>query len=299
MSFTSGSTSLGTAMSMKKRGRFFLLFMAAVHHGLVDDGPVRARRREHHVDPAEELGDVVEGVGGADDLLGELLGLPEGAVRDEHLLETLLPEVLEGDLAHLARADDEYLLPAEFAEDLPGELDRHGADGDRVVADPRLRPHPFRDLEGPVEDLFEEGARGRRGRGRPIGVLHLAQDLRLPYDHGIEAGGDEEEVPVRLVVVQQYRCSRGASPRRCRSARSGSRPSAPARCLQVRAAHVDLRPVARGDDGRLADAPGLRASFSTSARASSGMKSLSLTSRGRGVMIEAEDDEMHRRHSNI
>jgi len=46
-----------------------------------------------------------------------------------------------------------------------------------------------------VEEAVENEAGGLVLRGEPVGVLELPQDLGFPHDHGVEAGGDPEDVP--------------------------------------------------------------------------------------------------------
>ena len=51
-----------------------------------------------------------------------------------------------------------------------------------------------------MEQVIENDARGVAGRGLAVGLLELAQDLRLAQNHGVEAGGHAEEVAHGLVV---------------------------------------------------------------------------------------------------
>ena len=137
---------------------------------------------------------------------------------------------------------------------------RHGGGGDRhgVGADLRLGAHALGDREGRLEQAVQHRA-GRAGvlRGA-VGVLELAEDLRLAEHHRVEARGHRERVVHGLARRRggtgsggcwsraggSAAASRRARPRRTRSrsrARCGCRsrrspPPAPAAGRRGRAA---------------------------------------------------------------
>ena len=100
-----------------------------------------------------------------------------------------------GQLRHLAGADHEHGAGLQAAEDLARERDRRVADRYGALAEPGVRAHPFADRERPGEELVQERAGAPRTRGQRVGLLDLAEDLRLADDQRVEAGGDPEQVP--------------------------------------------------------------------------------------------------------
>ena len=94
---------------------------------------------------------------------------------------------------------------------LPGPDDGHpgaveptgsagGGQGDGAVrqrrdapGDGRLRSDALAGLDGVAEQGAEDGTGGVFGLGPP-GPAHLAEDLGLAQDGGVESGGDREEV---------------------------------------------------------------------------------------------------------
>ena len=106
----------------------------------------------------------------------------------------LLDQVLGGQLAHLAGADQQHRAAVEAVEDLLGQLHRGEGDRDRVPRDLRLRAHALGHAEGLAEQRVQlRPDRLARLRQRE-GVLHLAEDLRLADHHRVEAGGHAEGV---------------------------------------------------------------------------------------------------------
>ena len=84
----------------------------------------------------------------AGDLAGELRGALGSSVGDEDGGCSLLDEVARGEVGHLARADDEDGLALQAAEDLAGEIDGDGCDGDGGAADPGFGADALGDGEG-------------------------------------------------------------------------------------------------------------------------------------------------------
>ncbi len=52
-----------------------------------------------------------------------------------------------------------------------------------------------------MEQAIEQRARAVLLGGDGVGVFHLSEDLRLADDERVEAGGDAEQLPHRLVAV--------------------------------------------------------------------------------------------------
>jgi len=138
----------------------------------------------------------------AGDLTGELRGALLGAIGDEDGGCALLDEMTRGQFGHLARADDEDGLAAQAAEDLAGEVDGDGCDGDGGAADLGLGADALGDREGALEERFERGGDGSDLTRDGVGLLDLAEDLRLSDDHGIERAGDAEEMADGLAMAE-------------------------------------------------------------------------------------------------
>ena len=70
-----------------------------------------------------------------------------------------------------------------------------------------LEPMPVsvRDLlgrgEGGLQQMLQLAGDGARGARDGEGLLHLAENLRLAHDHGVQAGGHAEEMAHGLLVV--------------------------------------------------------------------------------------------------
>ncbi len=56
------------------------------------------------------------------------------------------------------------------------------------------RPHPLGDRKGAGQQLIELGIHRSHGARRGIGLLHLAENLRLAHHHGIQARGHAEHM---------------------------------------------------------------------------------------------------------
>ena len=138
----------------------------------------------------------------AGDLTGELRGALLGAIGDEDGGCALLDEMARGEVGHLTRADDEDGLAAQAAEDLAGEIDGDGCDGDGRAADLGLRADALGHREGALEERFERGGDGPDLTRHGVGLFDLAEDLRLSDDHGIERAGDAEEMADGLALAE-------------------------------------------------------------------------------------------------
>ena len=187
-------------MSMKNSGRP----RRAVHHpadGLALDHRVgRAGRGDDDVHRGQRGRQLVEGHGRPRQRPRQLLGARPGAVGDVERERALLDEVPGGQLAHLARADEENGPADEPGEDLLRQLDGGERDRHRVPRDLRLRPHLLRHGEGLREQRVERGPDRLARLGERERVLHLPEDLRLAEHHRVEARGDAERVAHGLAL---------------------------------------------------------------------------------------------------
>jgi hypothetical protein len=101
-----------------------------------------------------------------------------------------------------ARADEQGRVLPEVGEELLREGHRRVGDGHRAGADLGIRAYLFCDREGVLEQLRELLADGPGALCVAVGVLQLAEDLRLAEDHRVQPASHPEDVPQRGVVVQ-------------------------------------------------------------------------------------------------
>ena len=104
-----------------------------------------------------------------------------------------------GQLTHLARADEQDRPLLEVVEDPGGELGCSGRDRRRVLTDARLAAHALADVQRLAEEAVEDRTDGARVLGRLVRAPHLAEDLRLAGDEGVQPGRYAEEVKSRLL----------------------------------------------------------------------------------------------------
>ena len=102
-----------------------------------DDGSLRSRRREDDIRIAHRLSQVRPGDRASADLRRERVSVRWRATRNDDLLHAVAAQVLRGQRADLAGADDEHAPAVEPPEDLSrqrhcGEAHRHGAFADAV-----------------------------------------------------------------------------------------------------------------------------------------------------------------------
>ena len=135
-------------------------------------------RRALDADVLLERDDRLVGGRGADDQVGLDQGLVEpverdarppqraaaasarsgSAVGDEDLPGLQGLEVLQGQVAHLAGADDEHGLVGERVEDLAGHVDGHAGDRELALVHAGPLADELADAEGVLEDRVEDRA---------------------------------------------------------------------------------------------------------------------------------------------
>ena len=159
-----------------------------------DNRPLRSGGGDDDVGVAERGGHLVPRHGASADRCRQRLGVRGGAAGDRDLADALRAQVLRGERADLAGADDEHAPALETAEDLARQRDRRKADRHGALAERRLGAHALADVERPVEQLAEHRPGAAASRGGLERVLHLAENLRLADDQRVETGGDAEQV---------------------------------------------------------------------------------------------------------
>jgi len=172
-----------------------------------------------------------------------------GAITYEDGSCALLHEVARGDLAHFARADKEDSAPLERAEDFACEIDGDGSDGDGVGTDAGFAARFFSGGKGALQQVLELAGNGSGGARDREGLFHLAENLRLADDHGIEARGHAEEMadgfPVAVFIEMRREDGRIDS-KLAREKRGDGN-------VVAFDGREQLHTVARGDDHALGD----------------------------------------------
>src|SRR5919107_852603 len=173
---------------------------------LVADHPIaRARRAHDHVNTSQLFRERIEGDRAAADPLGEPAGALGGAVGDPDLLDAPAHEVLDEQLAHVARAEYQSATSPQRPEDPFRELYRDVGNRERAVPDPGLRAHLLADPERGVEQAVEHHAGALLLCRGPVRLADLAEDLTLPHDHRVEGRGYPVEVADGVRVGQPVR----------------------------------------------------------------------------------------------
>ena len=159
--------------------------------GAPGDQRLRRRRAAHHDVGLDQLlleAAQVDRV--ALDLGGERLRPRERAIGDHEPLHPGACEMPGGEIDHFAGADHERGALAQVRIHPPREADGRGGERDGVGADLRLGADALCGRKRRLKELVERGA-GAAGLLRyAVGILELAQDLRLAEHHGVESRGD-------------------------------------------------------------------------------------------------------------
>ncbi len=124
-----------------------------------------------------------------------------GAVGYQDGAGSLLHQMARGQLAHLARANQEDRAALERSEDLARQLDGHRGDGNRVRANFSFGADLFGGGKGALQQVFELAADGARSAGHGESLFHLAQNLRLAHHHRVQAGGHAEQMANGVLVA--------------------------------------------------------------------------------------------------
>ena len=119
------------------------------------------------------------------------------AIGDQDLARIQSFQVLQGQLAHLARPDHEHGLVGEGVEDPLGDIDRHAGDRQLALIHPGALAHQLADSKRGLEHRVEGRADGLVFHGRAIGLANLAQDLSLAQDEALQAGCHPEQMARR------------------------------------------------------------------------------------------------------
>ena len=166
----------------------------ALHLVLVQDVVRRAGTGDQDIHLGQHGGEACVLDRRALEELGHLDGALVRAIGDEDVRAAGAAQVARGEFAHLAGAHDHDGAVVERAEDLARQFDGGIADRDRHLADAGLGAHALGDAEGAGHQAIQPAAERAAILGRGVGGLELSQNLRLADHHGIQAGGDAEEM---------------------------------------------------------------------------------------------------------
>ena len=177
----------------------------------------------------------------------------------------------------------------EASENPFGQLDRRRADRDRAARDGRLRAHFFRDVKGALKQLVQMPRSRAAAARRSVGFFHLTENLRLADDHGVQPAHDAEKMPdgARRGVPEKCFAFRGGSA--CRHEIAHGREPV----LGVFRRHVEFHAIAGRDDHRFTEAGHSRKLCRDARQLAIGNGETLPHFDGRGVMTEAEADDLH------
>ncbi len=197
--------------------------------------------------------------------------------------------MLQGQLAHLAGADDQHRLVAEMIEHLADVIDRRTGDGHVPPGDARFTADALGHLAGVLKQRVQERPHGGGLGCRLVRLLDLAGDLALADDQAVEAGRHAEQVAHGVGVAVRVQV------RRDLLRRDGVELTEEGydRLRQARlAGQVQLDAVARRQDDRLALQPG--GDCQQRLRQLVAVEGQALAQLDRGAMVvAAEGQEVH------
>jgi len=127
------------------------------------------------------------------------------AVGHDDRLRVARGEVRCGEFDHLAGADEQDLAVRKRAEDALGGAHRCRGHRHRLRADVGRRAHFLRDGEGALEQVVQQQPHAAGFAREPLGLLHLAEDLRLAEHHRIQTAGHAERVAHGIGLRQNVR----------------------------------------------------------------------------------------------
>ena len=176
--------------------------LEALDLGGIEDMVRGAAGGQDDVHVTHDLVDCIEADGLAAERLRHLVGALERSRGEVDVPDPLLPQEAQGDLTHLAGANQQDVPAVEVAEDAGrrghgGMADRDGTSSDSgFMARALCRPDRAagNDLESRVQASGLPGCDQR--------LLELSEDLRLADHHGIEAAGHPEEMRDGLLVTE-------------------------------------------------------------------------------------------------
>ena len=132
----------------------------------------------------------------------QLLGVLIGAIGDEDAGGSVRHQVSRRQFAHLAGADKINCAAVQRTEDLFCELHGDGGHGNRRRAHGSFAAHALGNGKGARQQRIQMRVNGAHRACHGIGFLHLAEDLRLAHDHGIQTGSYAEEMANGLTFAE-------------------------------------------------------------------------------------------------
>ncbi len=145
--------------------------------------------------------EIAEGDGIAAEATGQRLGVVERAIGDDQAAHLGFGQVTGGQLNGLAGANEQDAGLGKVGEHGFGEAHRGEGDGYRARTDARIRADPLGDRKRVLEKALQRRIEGAGMPGDRIGILDLAENLRLAENHRFEPGGHAEQVPHGIGIV--------------------------------------------------------------------------------------------------
>ncbi len=221
---------------------------------------------------------------------GQLLRGFQRAVGDDDPARLLFGEVARGQFDGVAGADQQHAGLLEVGKHLLGQAHRGERDRHRVRADAGVGAHALGHREGVLQQPVHRRLQCLRPACQLVGVLHLAEDLRLAQHHRVQPGGDAEHVAYRVVfIVPIQELIQFAGSQMMMTTQPRLRDVLRAR----RHADIQLGAVAGGQDHRLFHAGFVGQLVQGFARGVRVERHLFAQADRRGEVIEAEGDQRH------
>ncbi len=171
-------------------------------HALAQDRQRCGGRGDHDVGLDERLGNGIEGNRLTAQRPGKGLGALAGAVGHGELPHTRLVEVARHQLDGLAGADQQRSRAGEVAKDTAGQAHRRIGHRHRVASDAGLGTHLLGHGKGVLKKTLQLLAQPLLSAAGLVGLLELAQYLRLAQHHRVQPYRHAHEVSRRLVLVE-------------------------------------------------------------------------------------------------
>ena len=103
--------------------------------------------------------------------------------------------------AHLSRADEEYGAALKRSEDLARKVNRNGSDGNGARSDFSFGTNFLGGGKCALQQMFKLPGNGAGSARHGECFFYLAKNLRFADHHGVEAGGDAEEMTDCIAIV--------------------------------------------------------------------------------------------------
>ena len=197
---------------------------------------------------------------------------------------------------HVPCPDDEHIGALQPPEDVVGHLHGGGTHGGGPGGDVRPAADALADREDVLEGRVGRAVRGAGLQRRAVGLLELAEDFRLPDDHGVQPCGHASEVTEgRLILIAVEAGGRlGIGLAAEEVLQNGSHGA-----VGLTRPEVHLRAVAGGEQNALVDGLQSRQLLQSLGQVGLGHGERLAHGQGRAAMVEAQADKALRRGGSL